>query len=254
MTGANSLLAACLVAACMSTSTTAWAADVLGAPAGARVGIIVMMPTDITHYHVGKGPTGSFLRTYRVEWPASEVVDKPLAAALTGVGLAPVFLEPTEELHRQRQKWIISTRLSTKLSRPAQEEVDRIIAADNLQGLIIVTPGSNSNPDAVQGNRLRRLPAYVQGWGFSTSDEPDGTTRPVVFNLTQMLLIGKDGNTSDLVFREWGGGFVYEWSDFEPGEDLKTLPQSEIDKFRPLILDVIQRQIARLMPRVKVSG
>jgi hypothetical protein len=254
VTGAKSFLAASLVSASFLTNATAWAADVWVAPAGARVGIIVMLPTDITHYHVGKAPTGSFLRTYRVEWPVSEVVDNQLAATLKSAGLEPVFLEPTEELHRQRQKWIVSTRFGTKLLKPAQDEVDRIIAAGNLQGLIIVAPGLNTNPDSALGNRLRKLPGYVQGWGFSTSDEPGGATKPVVFNLTQMLLIGKEGDTSQLVFREWGGGFVYEWSDFEPGADLKKLPQSEIDKFRPLILDVIQRQIARLMPRVKVSG
>jgi hypothetical protein len=253
VTGAKCFLAAFLATASALTSATAWAADVLLAPPGARVGIIVMMPTDITHYHVGKGPTGSFLRTYRVAWPASEIVDNPLAASLKSAGLEPVFLEPTEELYRQRQKWIVSTRLGTKLLKPAQEEVDRIFSAGNLQALIIVAPGVNTNPDSVQGNRLRKLPDYVQGWGFSTSDEA-GATNPLVFNLTQMLLIGKEGDTSKLAFREWGGSFVYEWADFEPGADLRTLPQSEIDKFRPLILDVIQRQIARLTPHVKVSG
>jgi hypothetical protein len=254
VTGAKSFLAVCLVAASALSSVTAWAADQLSVPPGARVGIIVMLPTDITHYHVGKSAVTSFMRTYRVEWPASEVVDDQLAATLTGAGLEPVFLDPTEQLRRQRQSWIISTPLATKLPNAAAEEIDRIITAENLQGLVIVAPGPNNNPDPVQGNRLRKLPAYVQGWGFSTSDEAGGTAKPIVFNLTQMLLIGKNDNSSELVFREWGGGFVYEWATFDPGADLKTLPQSEIDKFRPLITDVIQRQIARLMPRVKVSG
>jgi hypothetical protein len=254
VTGAKGFLAACLVTASALSSATAWAADLLDAPAGARVGIIVMMPTDITHYHVGKTSVTSFMRTYRVEWPASEVVDDQLAAALTGAGLEPVFLDPTEQLRRQRQSWIVSSPLATKLPNAAAEEIDRIITAENLQGLVVVAPGPNNNPDPVQGNRLRKLPAYVQGWGFSTSDEAGGTAKPVVFNLSQMLLIGKTVNASELVFREWGGGFVYEWADFDPGADLKTLPQSEIDKFRPLITDVMQRQITRLMTRVKISG
>ena len=102
---------------------------------------------------------------------------------------------------------------------------------------------------------LRRLPVYVQGWGFSTSDEPNGIEKPVVFNLVQMLLFGvTTGTNPDLAFREWGGGFVYEWANFEPGADLKTLPPEEIDKFRPVISDVLQRQIGRLMPHMKVAG
>jgi hypothetical protein len=134
------------------------------------------------------------------------------------------------------------------------QELEEIITAQNLAALVIVAPGMNKNPEAVQGNRLRKLPAYVQGWGFSTSDEPDGITRPIVFNLTQMLLIGRDGNSLDLSFREWGGGFVYEWADFNSGVDLKALPATEIDKFRPVISDILQRQIGRLLPHIKVAG
>ncbi len=134
------------------------------------------------------------------------------------------------------------------------EEIQRIIAAENLKALIIAAPGPNANPESVSGNRLRKLPVYVQGWGFSTSDEANGVAKPVVFNLVQMLLFGAGGNSIELAFREWGGGFVYEWANFDPGADLKTLPQTELEKFRPVISDVIQRQIGRLMPHLKVAG
>ena len=254
VTGANRFLAACLLTAGTLASAVAWGANELALPVGARVGIVVMMPTDFTHYHVGKVPSASFMRTYRVEWPASEVVDDPLAGQLKGAGFEPVFLDPTEQLRRQRQAWIISSPQATKLPRAAMEEIGRIITAETLQALIIVAPGANNNPESVLGNRLRKLPAYVQGWGFSTSDESGGTTKPVVFNLAQMLLIGTTGDEAALVVREWGGGFVYEWANFEPGDDLKTLPQTEIDKLRPVIADVLLRQIARLMPHIKVAG
>ncbi|MEJ0034602.1 MAG: hypothetical protein WDO68_00730 [Gammaproteobacteria bacterium] len=35
------------------------AADDVALPTGSRVGIIVMMQTDVTHYHVGKNPQGT---------------------------------------------------------------------------------------------------------------------------------------------------------------------------------------------------
>ena len=244
---------ACVLAISTCFSTLALGDD-LSLPVGARVGIIVMMPTDVTHYHVGKNPSASFMRMYRVAWPASEIVDDPLAGQIKGAGFEPVFLDPSEVLRRQARSWIIMTPTAAKLPNAAMDELDRILTAENLQALILVAPGPNANPESVAGNRLRKLPAYVQGWGFSTSDDAGGITKPVVFNLTQMLLIGKINKNTDLTYREWGGGFVYEWANFDPGADLKALPQSEIDKFRPVITDVLQRQMSRLMPHIKVAG
>lgn len=255
MTGVRKYLAAFAIAVSSWVfSASAWGADQLVLPTGSRVGIIAMMPSDVTHYHVGKAQQASFMRTYKLTWPSTESVDDPIAAMLKGMGFEPVFLDPTEQLRRQRQQWIISNPLANKLPRPAEEEIQRILEADNLQGLVIVAPGPNSNPEAVQGNRLRRLPSYVQGWGFSTSDEPDGVTRPVVFNLTQMLLIGRADDEPELIFREWGGAFVYEWPGFQPGVDLKALSAEEVARFRPVIQDILQRQIARLTPRIKTAG
>jgi hypothetical protein len=118
---------------------------------------------------------------------------------------------------------------------------------------VIVAPGVNTDPVPAQGNRLRRLPSYLQGWGFSTSDEPEGIATPVVFNLTQMLIIGRSADSPELVFREWGGAFVYEWQGFQPGPDLKALSAAEISSFRPVMQNVLQKQIERLTPRIKVA-
>jgi hypothetical protein len=252
--GLKRLLAATVLATGLVFVSSDVVADDLSLPAGSRVGIIVMMPTDVTHYHVGKTPQGSFMRTYRVTWPASEIVDDPLAAQIKSAGLEPVFLDPPELLRRQARSWIIMSPQSARMPSAAMEEIQRIIATENLKALVLVAPGPNANPESVGGNRLRRLPVYVQGWGFSTSDEPNGVAKPVVFNLVQMLLFGTSGTSTELAFREWGGGFVYEWANFDPGADLKTLSAEEIDKFRPVLSDVVQRQIGRLMPHLKVAG
>ena len=254
MTGAKGFLATCvLTVGAWAGTTSARAADQLIVPAGARVGIIVMMPADVTHYHAGKNERTSFMRTYRFGWSVAEVADDPIAGMLRDIGLEPVFLDPTEALRRQRQAWIISNRLANKLPKPAGEEIGRILRAENLQGLVIVAPGANSNPD-FQGDRLRKLPSYVQGWGFATSDERDGASRPAVFNLTQMLLIGRSADSPELIYREWGGSFVHDWPGFQPGPDLKALPADEISKLRPLLGGILQQQIGRLAPRIKVAG
>jgi hypothetical protein len=98
---------------------------------------------------------------------------------------------------------------------------------------------------------MRKLPEYIQGWGFSTSDEPGGLTKPVVFNLTQMLLIGKTTDGVRLEEREWGGAYVYEWENFTAPPNMKVIPDAEIAKLKPLITDVMKRQIARLVPHLQ---
>ncbi len=254
MNGLKRLLAAGVLAVGFVLVATDVSADDLTLPAGSRIGVIVVMSTDVTHYHVGKNRQGSFMRTYRVQWSLPELMDDPLSAELSKAGFEPVVLAPPDTLRRQVRSWFIQTSQSNRLPNVALEEIQRVITAEDLKALILVVPGPNANPESVAGNRLRRLPVYVQGWGFSTSDEEDGVEKPVVFNLVQMLLFGTSGNSSDLAFREWGGGYVYEWANFDPGADLKSLPAEEIDKFRPVISDVLQRQIGRLMPHIKVAG
>jgi hypothetical protein len=242
---------AILIVGLLLTAAPVWSAEPTPIPAGARIGIIDMMSTDVTHFHVGKAPVNSFMRTYRGPWSLSEVIDEPLIWTLTNAGFEPVAVQPSDLLRRQKQQWIVSTNDENKLPRGCNEELNRIMADQSLVALVIVAAGPNTDPESVEGNRLRKLPNYVQGWGFSTSDEPEGTTKPVVFNLTQMLLIHKTDESARLEYREWGGSYVYEWSNFAPGADLKTLPDAEIAKFRPVIADVMKRQIARLMPHIK---
>jgi hypothetical protein len=221
-------------------------------PPGGRVGIIDLMRNDVTHFHVGADSLKSFLRTYSAPWSVADVIDEPLIWALTNAGLEPVSLQPSELLHRQRQSWIVANPQSTRLARACLEELERTMTQERLEALIIVAPGENTAPESVEGNRLRELPDYVQGWGVSTSDEPEGIVKPVVFNLTQMLLIEKAGDDgARLEYREWGGSYVYEWTDFTPPTDLKVLPGAEIAKLKPVIADVMKRQITRLMPHLQ---
>lgn len=254
MARAINFVAACAVTiSAWASTTTAWAADQLAVPAGARIGIIVMMRPDVTHYHVGKTQLASFMRTYRINWPVSEMLHDPLAATLKGMGFAPVFLDPTEPLRRKRQSWFVEHPLADTLPRAARKEIEKILETARLDGLVIVAPGVNADPASTAGNRLRELPSYLRGWGFSTSDEPGGIARPAVFNLTQMLIIGRSADSPELIFREWDGAFAYEWSGFQPGRDLKALSTQQVARLRPVIKDILQKQIGRLTPRIKVA-
>src|ERR1700754_3036185 len=115
------LLTAWILAVGLIVFSASAAADDVPVPAGSRVGIIVMMPTDVTHYHVGKNPQGSFMRTYRVTWPASEIIDDPLAAQVKSAGFEPVFLDPSDLLRRQARQWIIMQPQAPRLPNAAME-------------------------------------------------------------------------------------------------------------------------------------
>jgi hypothetical protein len=228
------------------------AADLpLAIPAGGRIGIIDLMTPDVTHFHVGATPVKSFLRTYRATWSVADVIDEPIIWSLTNAGLEPVSLQASDLLRRQKQNWIVSNPQAQKLSRGCLEELGRVITEERLSALLIIAPGPNTSPESVEGNRLKKLPEYIQGWGFSTSDEPGGLTKPVVFNLTQMLLVQKTTDGVRLEHREWGGNYVYEWGNFTVPADIKTIPDAEVAKLRPVITDVMKRQIARVVPQLQ---
>ena len=223
----------------------------LAIPAGGRVGIIDMMIPDVTHFHVGATQVKSFQRTYRAPWTVADVIDEPLIWSLTNAGLEPVALQPSDLLRRQKGDWIVKSPKATKLSRACLEEMQRVIEEEKLSAVILIAPGPNVSPETVEGDRLRKLPDYIQGWGFSTSDEPGGLTKPMVFNLTQMLLVGKTTDGVRLEHREWGGNYVYEWANFTVPPDVKALPDAEVVKLRPVVADVMKRQIARLLPHLQ---
>jgi hypothetical protein len=247
----SNLKASWVAGVLLLASSAVSGADALAIPAGARIGIIDMMSSDVTHFHIGATPVKSFLRTYRAPWSVADVIDEPIIWSLTNAGLEPVAVTASDLLRRQKGKWIVANPQATKLSRDCLEEMQRLLDEQKLSALILIAPGPNSSPESVEGNSLKKLPEYIQGWGFSTSDEPGGLTKPVVFNLTQMLLVGKTTDGVRLEHREWGGSYVYEWTNFTPPPDMKTLPDAEVAKLRPVITDVMKRQIARLVPHLQ---
>jgi hypothetical protein len=235
-----------------SIASTAVAAELaLAIPAGGRIGIIDMVRPDVTHFHVGATEVGSFLRTYPATWSAADVIDEPLIWSLTQMGLKPVSLRASERLRREKQSWIVSKPTSEKLPRGCLEELERVITAEGLSALIIVASGRNVSPEEADAERLEKIPEYIRGWGFSTSDENEGRTKPLVFNFTQMLLVAKTTDGVRLEHREWGGHQVYPWPNFVPPSNMKAMSNADIAKLRPVITDVMKRQIARFTPYLR---
>src|SRR5689334_17320321 len=113
MIGVRVFLIACLASVCGVT----WAASAPTIPAGARIGIIDVVTNDITHFHIGRGETSSFMHTYRGDWAAADLIDDPLVSSLTAAGFDPKVIAPSPELRSERQDWIIDSPRANKLPR-----------------------------------------------------------------------------------------------------------------------------------------
>ncbi len=241
----------------LSLGANAWGADAetLTLHSGARIGIIDLMTTDITHFHTGRGVNNTFMRTYTMRWPLTEQVEQPLTSAIQSAGFVAVPTPATDALRKEREAWFLTTTRANKLNKACAQELTRIATDAKLNAILVVAPGFNDSPQAVEGNRLRQLPEYVQGWGITTQEDASGGLNPVLFNLTQMLLVEVTPEGAKLRYREWGGAYVYDWTSFTPPANLRTLPDTELEKLRPLVSDVLTRQTTRLLTHLaRASG
>ena len=115
-----------------------------------------------------------------------------------------------------------------------------------------MAPGANSEPEYVEGNRWSALPRTTQGFGFSTSDEPNGITKPAVFDFTQIVVVAMTEDGPRLALRDWGGNRIYEWPGFDPGPNLKALTDTQLAPLRAVIADEMKKRIeTRVVPRLK---
>jgi len=232
-----------LIVCFLSQVGIAWGADAPAIPAGARVGIVDIVTNDVTHYHIGRSELNRFLRTYRANWSAADLIDDLLISSLAGAGFQPIVVKASETLLKEREGWIIEEPRAGKLPRGCLKELGRIMIQENLAALIVAAPGANSEPEFDPRNRLTQLPRATQGFGFTTSDEPDGIQKPAVFDFTQFVIVAATADGPRFVARDWGGNKLYDWPGFEPGENFKQLPNATVATLRPIVADVLKNRV-----------
>ena len=153
---------------------------------------------------------------------------------------------------KERDSWFIKKPTADKLPRGAMKEIGRILKEQNVGALIIAAPGANSEPEFDARQRMQKLPGDMRGFGFSTSDETDGITKPAVFDFTHLIVVAQTSDGPQLVVRDWGGVRLYDWPGFNPGANLKALTDDQIQPLQPLFTDVVKRRVdTRILPRLK---
>jgi hypothetical protein len=218
---------------------------------GARVGIVNLLDAEVTHYHASTDIQDSFLKTHFVGWPVDVMLADALKQRLGQMGLVAVLLGASESLDRGREDFFVNGSVVKGLPKACAAQFVQMAAAEHLNALIVLAPGLNNSAHA-GGARRRDLPDYLRGWGFVTKQGAAGGSRPGLFNMTQLLLIGASPEVASLRGREWGGSYSDEWPDFMPPADLKAIPAQELDKLKPLFATILSKQANRLLDQLEV--
>lgn len=216
---------------------------------GARVGVVNMMDAEVTHFHTAKVLAQSFLKTQLVAWQVESMLNDAVSARLTQLELVMVPLGASDSLMRNRDEYFVNNSVAKGLPKDVAKEFARFAAVERLEALIVLAPGLNNSAQG-SGTVRRGLPDYLRGWGFVTDD---ANSKPSLFNMTQVLLIGVSGATAQLNSREWGGGYVLEWTDYVPPENPKLVPPEELDKLQPLFGKMLVQQAGRAMDYITVT-
>lgn len=212
---------------------------------GARVGVVDLLDPEIAHYHDARSLQDQFLKTYTVSWRIDVMLANALKDRLQQLGVVQVPVAPSAAIVDSREDCMVNANVARGLSRNCAALYAQLAAAQQLDALIVLAPGLNNSQ---HGRRRRELPEYLRGWGIATgvADAPEG--KPSLFDMTELLLLGVDGNEVSVRAREWGGGYEEEWASVAP--DPASLTPGQLDQLQPMFADMLSRQCGRLLDQV----
>jgi hypothetical protein len=216
---------------------------------GARVGIVNMMDAEVTHFHGSKVLSESFFKTHLVNWNVDSMLVDAVSPRLTQLELVPVPLGATEALMHDRDQNFINNSVAKGLPKDLARQFTQLAAAERLEALIVLAPGLNNSSNAAGGPFRKDLPDYLRGWEYVTGE----TLKPVLLNLTQVLLIGITPDGAKLQAREWGGGYTDEWADYVAPADPKRPPVEVLDKLQPYFARILNKQGGRVTEWITVT-
>lgn len=219
-------------------------------PKSARVGVVNLLDPSVTHFHASRVLAQSFLKMHRVNWQIDAMLADAVRQRLTQLNLVGVSLAPGDTLARNSDDYFVNNSVAKKLPRECANAFAQLASAEHLDALIVLAAGLNNSAQA--GSAVQRsLPDYLRGWGFVT--KADSASKPALFNMTQVLLIGVSAGEATLIAREWGGSYTDDWAGYVPPTDLKQMPPELLDQLEPLFARILTRQTGRLMDWLAAS-
>ena len=218
--------------------------------AGARVGIVNQLDAEVTHFHAAKQIENSFLKTYPVKWPVSLMLLEAVQDRLKQLGLVAVQVATSDELLRAREHCFLDAALGKGLPKECAPLFARLAAAEHLDAIIVLGPGRNDSTHA-GGTRHKALPEYLRGWCFVTG-QGGADTLPSLLNLTELLLIGVNGQAAQLIDRQWGGD-GQSWLGYKAPVDLKAFPEQQLAQLQPLFAYMLKQQSDALLAHLEAA-
>jgi hypothetical protein len=241
------VIAACLLL--VSSVTVARDPTQLMIHKGARVGIVNLMDAEITHFHTSKVLSDSFFKTHLVNWQLDSMLADAVSQRLTQLELVPVPVAATDALMHDRDENFVNNSVAKGLPKDVARQFAQLASAERLEALVVLAPALNNSSQAAGGPYRKDLPDYLRGWGYVT----DPKARTVLFNMTQVLLIGITPGGAKLQAREWGGSYIDEWPDYVPPADPKRPPLELLDKLQPFFARILIKQGGRLTEWITVT-
>ena len=217
---------------------------------GARVGIVNMMDAEVTHFHASKVLSESFFKTHLLNWNVDSMLADAVSQRLTQLELVPVPLGATDALMHDRDENFVNNSVAKGLPKDLARQFTQLAAAERLEALIVLGPALNNSSQAAGGPYRKDLPEYLRGWGYVTG-EPG--KKPVLVNMTQVLLIGITPEGAKLQAREWGGGYTDEWAEYVAPPDPKRPPVDVLDKLQPYFGRILNKQGGRVTDWITVT-
>jgi hypothetical protein len=218
---------------------------------GARVGVINLLDSEVTHYHAAKSIKDTSLRTEPVGWSVADMLVDALKDRAAQMGLVLVPLAVTDELDRARESCFLNGNFNKSLPKDCVAPFQHLGTAERVEATIVLAPGVNNTAHA-GSTRRKELPEYIRGWGFVTGDESSPDGKPTLFSMTEMLLIAPSTEGPVLRGREWGGSYSLEWSNFVAPANIKDIPAKNYNQLQPLFAGILARQAARLLDQIQV--
>ena len=136
-------------------------------PAGARIGVVNLLDSEVTHFHASRQIENSFLKTYTVSWSVSAMLQAAVKDRLSQLGFTIVPVAAGDALRRARESCFLDATLAKGLPKECGQLYAQLAAAQNLQAIIALGPGRNDSAHA-GATRHKDLPEYLRGWSFVT--------------------------------------------------------------------------------------
>ena len=241
-------LCAALLVAVPVTAPASRPPPALALPAGARVGVVNLLDSEVTHFHASRQIENSFLKTYTVTWSANAMLLAAVKDRLSQLGFTIVPVAAGDALRRARESCFLDAALAKGLPKECGPLYAQLAASSGVSAIVVLGPGRNDSAHA-GGTRHKDLPEYLRGWCFVTGgSEP----LPVLLDMTELLLVGVSGSQAELFGRAWGGDGK-SWTGYQPPPDLKAFSEQQLNQLQPLYGAMLKQQADTALASLQVA-